>query len=74
MLRTNRSIDYRAAPYGLIATIPKGTPVTPATNLLYSGKYWAEPWDNMTPRAEGWIYCYGFLIDEKDVDVIIDEP
>lgn len=68
MLVTNRDIEYRAAPYGYITTIPKGTSVIPATNLPDTDKYWAEPWQGMSAKAEGWVESYGFMIDSVDVD------
>ena len=70
MLVTNRRIDYRAAPYGHITTIPEGTTVIPATNLPEPNQYWAEPWEGMSDHAESWERNYGFLIDGEDVDVV----
>ena len=72
-LLTNQSIEYRARPYGYIATIPAGTPVIPATNLPDKGKYWAELWDGMTEEEDSWFRNYGFLIDESEVDYIEEE-
>jgi hypothetical protein len=56
-----------AAPYGHIATIPAGMPVIPATNLPEANRYWAEPWDNMTPAQESWERNYGFLLSQEEV-------
>jgi len=69
MLVTNHPIEYRAAPYGRITTIPKGTPVIPATNLPDRDKYWSEPWDGMDQSAESWFRNYGFLIDGSHVEL-----
>lgn len=75
MLVTNRTIEYKAAPHGHIATIPEGTPVIPATNLPSDEgqRYWAEPWEDMSEDAEGWQRNYGFLIDDEDVEVLFLE-
>lgn len=71
MLVTNRTVQYRAAPYGHVATIPEGTPVIPATNLPDSDQYWAEAWDDMSDQEESWLRNYGFLIDADDVDCTV---
>ena len=60
------NLEYCAAPYGHIATIPKGTKVIPASNLPDKERYWAEPWEDMTEKAKGWL-AYGFLLEEDDV-------
>ena len=64
-------IDYKAAPYGYIATIPAGTPVIRATNLPPESeiKYWAESWDNMSEQAQGWQRNYGFGLSESEVSI-----
>ena len=59
-------ISYKASPYGYIATIPKGTPVKPATNLP-DGGYWAEDWEGMDEKASSWSRNYGFHLNEEDV-------
>ena len=64
---TADDIEYRAAPYGHIATIPKGTPVTPATNLPEPNTFWVEPWDGISDKAEGWIRNYGFQVSLDQV-------
>ena len=66
MFVTTKPIEYHAAPYGAIALIPEGTPVTPATNLP-EDKFWASPWEGMTPEAESWARSYGFLLDPEEV-------
>ena len=75
MLVTKHVIDYQAAPYGHIATIPVGTPVEPATNLPIKETeiplYWVKPWKGMTPEAESWQRNYGFLVDWCDVENFI---
>ena len=64
---TNKDIEYKEAPYGYIATIPKGTPVIDATNLP-DGGYWVENWDSMSEKEESWARNYGFHVTEEDVD------
>lgn len=64
---TTEDIEYRAAPYGLIAVIPKGTPVTPARNLPEPNTFWVEQWKGMSDKAEGWIRNYGFLVSRDQV-------
>lgn len=63
---TKHDIEYRPAPYGCVATIPAGTRVVPANNLPNPGQYWAEPWANMSDRAESWQRNYGFLIEKSE--------
>jgi hypothetical protein len=60
-------IPYKAATYGYIATIPKGTAVVPASNLEMGG-YWAEEWDGMDEKARSWLDNYGFHLLESDVE------
>jgi len=69
-MKTNKDIEYKAAPYGTIATIPKGTSCIPASNLPPEDreKFWAEPWAGMGEKARGWQESYGFLLDEEDVE------
>ena len=64
---TSREIDYKAAPYGHVATIPAGTPVQPADNLPEGG-YWAEDWEGMTDGEESWGRNYGFLLSDDEVE------
>jgi hypothetical protein len=76
MLVTKHAIDYKAAPYGHIATIPAGTWVTPASNLPDepgNPRFWVESWDGMTAFAESWHRNYGFLVDASDVCEYRDE-
>lgn len=69
-LVTRSTIEYRAAPYGYITTIPKGTSVIPASNLPATpARFWAEPWEGMSEDAEGWERNYGFLIEADQVEV-----
>jgi len=66
-MKTNRNIEYKSAPYGFIANIPKGTNVVPANNLPGPVRYWAEAWKGMTEFQMSWADNYGFLIDGEDV-------
>lgn len=65
-MRTRETIEYHAAPYGKVATIPAGTPVIPADNLP-DGGWWAEPWEGMSEAEESWERNYGFLLDDSEV-------
>jgi len=68
MLVTNKDIEYQAAPYhGIIATIPKGTPVTLATNIDSTDEYWVGRWEGMSDIAMSWKRNYGFLVSDEDV-------
>lgn len=74
MLVTKHVIDYQAAPYGHIATILAGTPVTVASNLpTRPVQYWVHRWEGMTPQAEAWARNYGFLVNAEDVCEIEDK-
>ena len=65
---TIHEIEYKATPYGRIATIPAGTPCIPASNLPGDDPgYWVEPWDGMDEKAESWIGCYGFHVESHEV-------
>ncbi len=66
-MKTKNDIDYQAAPYGHIATIPKGTEVTKATNLP-NGGFWVKKWNGMTLKAKSWLDNYGFLLTNADVE------
>lgn len=66
-MKTKSQIEYQAAPYGSIATIPAGAPVIPATNLEKGG-FWVEPWEGMTDRAESWGRNYGFHVTSDEVE------
>ena len=76
-MQTKSAIEYRPAPYGLIATIPAATPVIEATNLPKDDQghmqYWAEAWHGMTEQAVSWHENYGFLISAEDVEPDNDE-
>lgn len=68
-MKTKSAISYSAAPYGHIATIPAGTSVIRARNLLEKdGKqYFAKGWRGMSSKERGWKDSYGFLLSEKEV-------
>lgn len=68
MTKTKKEIEYRVAPYGLIATIPAGTPVEKAANLEERPQFWVCPWPNMSEQAESWQRNYGFLVDINEVE------
>lgn len=69
---TRAAIDYGAAPYGHIATIPAGTPVRPASNVPQDGapRYWCEPWPGIGERADSWQRNHGFLIEADQVEEV----
>ena len=64
--KTQKDIDYQAAPYGRIAIIPKGTRLIPAANLPHGG-YWAANWRGMSDAARAWGRNYGFHVTEGDL-------
>ena len=68
-MKTLRDINYQAAPYGFIATIPAGTHVVTADNLPFGEipSYWVKPWNGMSEKARNWLNSYGFLITYKEV-------
>jgi len=66
-MKTKAQIEYKAAPYGRITTIPAGTPVTPATNLPQGG-FWVKAWQGMTEKAESWGSSYGFHVTSEEVE------
>ena len=66
-MKTRAEIEYKVMPYGLIATIPEGTPVYPANNLPEKGKFQVCKWANMTDEAESWLMNYGFLLSIDEV-------
>lgn len=66
-MKTKRLIEYKAAPYGHIATIPEGTPVTEAKNLPEKGQFWVQRWEGMDEKAESWQRNYGFLVSQDEV-------
>ena len=67
-MQTNKTIQYKTAPYGFIAEIPKGTQVFPALNLpVNPPRFWAKDWQGMSATAESWQRNYGFLIEIADV-------
>lgn len=65
-MKTTTQIEYKCEPYGNIATIPKGTPVEPATNLPEGG-FWVKSWPNMTAAEESWQRNYGFHVSSNEV-------
>jgi len=65
-MKTKTNIIYKAMPYGLIATIPAGTPCIPASNLPKGGYWIAGPWPGISERAESWLRNYGFHIEEGE--------
>jgi len=62
---TSKPIEYHAAPYGHIATIPKGSELIPADNLPQGG-YWVLPWEGMTEEQESWERNYGFHLKDGE--------
>ena len=66
-MKTKCKIDYNSMSYGALATIPKGTPVTPAYNLPQRG-YWVESWKGMTAAQKSWEDNYGYHVTEKEVE------
>lgn len=69
---------YEAAPYGYVATIPKGTPVVEARNLPKvngESQWWVTNWDGIEndPKAESWGRTYGFLLSPEEVEDEITE-
>ena len=68
-MKVHTDLEY-CTPTGRITTIPKGTLVIPAKNLpdVPGGRYWAEPWADMTPKAKSWHRNYGFLIEAHEVE------
>ena len=69
---TNRDIKLAPAWTGVRITIPKGTPVIPATNLPEKDKYWIQ-WDGRatgnqpTEVIQSWIE-QGFSVKAEDVE------
>jgi len=69
MLVTKETITYHTGTG--IFSIPKGVPVTLATNLvLLKQHYWVEPWEGMSAQAESWQRNYGFLVRMDEVETI----
>jgi hypothetical protein len=68
-MKTQSAIEYKAAPYGHIATIPAGTTVQRASNLPASDgvQYWAKGWRGMTKGERSWQRNYGFLLTHAEV-------
>lgn len=68
-MKTIAPIEYSAAPYGKIATIPAGTSVSLAKNLPTSKEkqYWCKGWRGMTAREKSWKNSYGFLLSFGEV-------
>lgn len=68
-VRTKEDTEYRCHPYGWRVVIPKGTPVSRATNLPDDDNptYWVEPWEGMTGQELSWLGNYGFLLESFEV-------
>jgi hypothetical protein len=66
-MKTKYKIVYNSMPYGALATIPKGTPVIPATNLPHRG-YWVENWKGMTGTQKSWSENYGYHVTDAEVE------
>jgi len=66
MKRTQKDIDYQAAPYGRITIIPKGARLIPADNLPQGG-YWVENWRGMSEKVRSWARNHGFHVTEEDL-------
>jgi len=70
-MKTLAPIEYSAAPYGKITTIPSGTSVTLAKNQPPRDdgqkQYFSKGWRGMTARERSWKDSYGFLLLEKEV-------
>lgn len=66
---TRETIIYRAASFGTVGVIPKGTPCIPADNLPTDKgpRFWACKWPIMTPEEASWERAYGFLLEEAEV-------
>lgn len=64
--KTQKDIDYQAAPYGRIAIIPKGARLIPAANLPHGG-YWVANWRGMADAARAWNRNYGFHVTDEDL-------
>ncbi len=70
MFKTNKDIEFQHG-WGLQAsrtfTVPKGTPVEPATNLPDNDElFWVQPQDSWPFGVRQWADCYGFLIKSKN--------
>jgi hypothetical protein len=66
-MQTKHKIVYNSMPYGRLATIPKGTPVTPAYNIPKRG-YWVEAWKGMTAAQKSWSDSYGYHVTDAEVE------
>ena len=68
---TKNEIVYKAAPYGYVATIPKGTRVMRATNLPEEdgAQFFAEAWGGMDTIETMWHRNYGFLLGPEEVEL-----
>lgn len=65
-MKTKHKIVYNSMPYGALAVIPKGTPVSPAYNLPDQG-YWVEQWEGMTAEQKRWDDNYGYHVTAQEV-------
>ena len=66
-MKTKHKIVYNSMPYGALATIPKGTPVSPAHNHPHRG-YWVENWKGMTRAQKSWSENYGYHVTDGEVE------
>ena len=70
MFITREEIEYKAAPYGFIATIPKGTKCIPASNQPAEDgvQFFVEHPEDMIYSGSvlDWS-AYGFLLREDEV-------
>lgn len=74
-VKTDRTIQYKAAPHpGVIANIPEGTEVMPATNLPEFNRiqWWVKDWPGMDETARSWARNYGFGIGDYDVELTLE--
>lgn len=71
MYKTNRDIEFTYT-WGLTSspkfTVPKGTPVEPATNLPDNDElFWVQPQDSWPMFVRSHAEYYGFLIRSKNL-------
>jgi hypothetical protein len=66
-MKTKHEIVYNSMPYGALATIPKGTPVTPAYDHPHRG-YWVDNWKGMTRAQKSWAENYGYHVTDAEVE------
>lgn len=66
-MQTKHKIVYNSMPYGKLATIPKGTPVTRCYNVPQGG-YWIDNWKGMTAAQKSWADNYGYHATDAEVE------